>query len=42
MPEIAEAICTVLNAQEDATALSKARDIALALCKAFPLPYSSK
>ena len=39
MEQIAEAIDTVLNAPEDAEAITKAREIAQALCAKYPLPY---
>ncbi len=39
MAQIAEAIDTVLNAPEDAEAITKAREIAQALCAKYPLPY---
>jgi glycine hydroxymethyltransferase len=39
MEEIATAIDKVLNAPEDADAITQARDIAQALCKKYPLPY---
>jgi glycine hydroxymethyltransferase len=40
MEEIASAIDLVLSAPEDAQAISKAREIALGLCKSHPLPYA--
>jgi glycine hydroxymethyltransferase len=39
MEAIAIAIDTVLNAPEDAAAITQARDIAQALCEKYPLPY---
>ncbi len=39
MEQIAEAIDTVLNAPEDPEAITKAREIAQALCDKYPLPY---
>ncbi|MGB0183833.1 MAG: serine hydroxymethyltransferase [Opitutales bacterium] len=39
MEQIAEAIDTVLNAPEDSEAITKAREIAQALCDKYPLPY---
>lgn len=39
MEDIATAIDKVLNAPEDADAITQARDIAQALCKKYPLPY---
>ena len=39
MAQIAEAIDTVLNAPEDPEAITKAREIAQALCAKYPLPY---
>lgn len=39
MEQIAEAIDTVLNAPEDPEAITKAREIAQALCAKYPLPY---
>jgi glycine hydroxymethyltransferase len=40
MEKIASAIDLVLSAPEDAQAISKAREIALGLCKSYPLPYA--
>ena len=39
MERIAEAIDIVLNAPDDEAAIARAKDIALELCKANPLPY---
>ena len=40
MEKIAEAIDTVLSAPADEAAIAKAKEIALDLCKAYPLPYA--
>ncbi len=39
MEKIAEAIDLVLGAPEDEAAIGKAREIAIGLCRAYPLPY---
>ncbi len=39
MADIAEAIDLVINGPEDEAKIQQARDIALALCQRFPLPY---